>query len=343
METTNNKRRSIFIHVTVWLILFIVPYLLSYESDQAFRQVVAFSWTPLTLFLFVFYFNYLFLADKLFFDKKIFLFIAINLLVIVAMTALREHFIETYFPRPQISERKGPPRNMIYYVNTISFLVPVVSAVALRAMERLISNEIEKKEVAHQQLKSDLQHLQYQLQPHFFFNSLNNIYALVDISPEKAKSTIHSLGKLMRYLLYETHTDKVPLNKEIDFMVKYIELGKLRLTDKTTVTYNFPKVDATLEVPPLLFISLIENAFKHGVSAQEKSTITFDMSIKDGCIVFKGMNTDFPKNQADKSGSGIGLKNLRERLELLYPNKHYFNTEKKSGQYLVTVEIPING
>lgn len=343
METTNNKRRAIFIHVTVWLALFILPYLLSYESDQAFRHVVAFSWIPLTLFFVVFYFNYLFLADKLFFDKKIFWFILINILIIVAMTVLREFFIETYFPRPQNGDGKGPPRNMVFYVHTLSFLVPVVSAVALRAMERLIGSEIEKKEAAHQQLKSDLQHLQYQLQPHFFFNSLNNIYALVDISPEKAKSTIHSLGKLMRYLLYETHTEKVPLDKEIDFMVKYIELGKLRLTHKTTVTYNFPKVDTTMEVPPLLFISLIENAFKHGVSAQEKSTIAFELSIQDDSIVFKGVNTDFPKNQADKSGSGIGLKNLRERLELLYPNKHYFNTEKKSGQYLVTVEIPING
>ena len=344
MEAIKNKRRNVYFHVMVWVVLFCFPYLLSYDTDQAFKHVVAFSWTPLFLYMVVFYLNYLFLADKLFFSKRILFFIGINILVVIAMIGLREWFTESFFPRPQRGDGNGPPRTMVYYVQTLSFLVPIVWAVALRAMERLIKTETEKKEVAHQQLKSDLQHLQYQLQPHFFFNSLNNIYALVDISPEEAKSTIHSLGKLMRYLLYDTHVEKVPLAKEIDFMVKYIELGKLRLTDKTSVEYDFPKIDPSVEVPPLLFISLIENAFKHGVSAQEESKISFSLSLKGNeKLIFKGENTDFPKTHTDQSGSGIGLRNLKERLELLYPNKHSFSTKTQAGQFFITVEIPLNG
>ncbi|WP_235856447.1 sensor histidine kinase [Flagellimonas oceanensis] len=343
MGVLNNIWRKIFIHLMVWVVLFSFPYLLSYDTDQAFKHVVAFSWIPLFLYMVTFYLNYVFFADKLFFQKRIIVFIVINILLVVVMIGFREWFTELFFPRPQMDDGKGPPRTMVYYVQALSFLVPIVWAVSLRTMERLNKSEAEKKEAAHQQLKSDLQHLHYQLQPHFFFNSLNNIYALVDISPEEAKSTIHSLSKLMRYLLYDTRTEEVPLKMELDFMEKYIELSKLRLTEKTKVTYNFPKLDDNIKVPPLLFISLIENAFKHGVSAQEESCIAFDIAMHGDRIVFKGWNTDFPKTHTDHSGSGIGLRNLQERLELLYPNEHSFDHEISSGYYHVKVETPLKG
>ncbi|SFC15393.1 Histidine kinase [Flagellimonas taeanensis] len=339
-----NKRRNVFLHVMVWSVLFFFPFILSYNTEQAFRHVVAFSWVPLMLYMLVFYLNYLFLADRFFFSKRMLLFIGINILIIGILIWLRELGMDRFFPRPLNGEvGKGPPRKMVLYIQTLSFLVPIAWAVGQRAMERLIRTENERREAAHQQLKSDLQHLQYQLQPHFFFNSLNNIYALVDISPEDAKSTIHSLGKMMRYLLYDTHTEKVPLAKEIGFMIKYIELGKLRLSEKTQVDYNFPEVEPSVMVPPLLFISLIENALKHGVSAHEESSIFFHMELNnDQRIIFKGRNTDFPKTDSDKSGSGIGMKNLKDRLELLYPNDYFFHTETKSGIFHVIMEIPLH-
>jgi len=340
MDFFSNKRRKVFFHLMVWMVLFFFPYLLSYDTDQAFEHVLAFSWIPLLLYMAIFYLNYIFLADKFFFQKRIIAFILINVLVVVTMIGFRELFTGQFLPRPPSGGGNGPPRTMVYYVQTLSFLVPVVWAVSMRTMERLNRSESEKKEAAHEQLKSDLQHLQYQLQPHFFFNSLNNIYALVDISPEEAKSTIHSLSKLMRYLLYDTRAEKVPLRMELDFMGKYIELSKLRLTDKTKVTYNFPKVDNSITVPPLLFISLIENAFKHGVSAQEESCIAFDLALDGKKIVFKGWNTDFPKTHTDKSGSGIGLRNLKERLVLLYPGNHIFEHQISRDNFQVTVEIP---
>ncbi|WP_318345135.1 sensor histidine kinase [Flagellimonas baculiformis] len=341
MGALKNKWRTVFFHVMVWMVLFSFPYILSYDTDQAFKHVFAFSWIPLFLYMVVFYLNYIYLADKLFFSNQKVVFIIANVVLVILMIGIREGLTEYFFPRPNRGDGSGPPRTMVYYVQTLSFLVPIVWAAALRTMERLIKSEVEKKEAANQQLKSDLQHLQYQLQPHFFFNSLNNIYALVNISPEKAKSTIHSLSKLMRYLLYDTRTELVPLSMEIEFLVKYIELSKLRLTDKTKVEYQFPKPDSKVKVPPLLFISLIENAFKHGVSAQEESKILFEIAYDNKKIVFKGENTDFPKTHKDESGSGIGLRNLKDRLELLYPNKHYFHTEVESGHFHVTLEIPL--
>ena len=209
----------------------------------------------------------------------------------------------------------------------------------MKTTKRWEKTEAERKEATNFKLQSELQHLHYQLQPHFFFNSLNNIYSMVDFSPEEAKSSIHSLSKLMRYMLYETNMELVPLSKEIDFMKKYITLMKLRVSDKTTVNFNFPSEETEFNIAPLLFISLIENAFKHGVSASKESSINIQMNCKEKTVIFTVENDNFPKKTDDKSGSGIGLQNLEKRLQLLYPNKHIFETTIKNNRFIATLEI----
>jgi LytS/YehU family sensor histidine kinase len=227
------------------------------------------------------------------------------------------------------------------YIDIISFSVPIIFSLALKTIQRWVKTEAERVEAANIKLQSELQHLKYQLQPHFFFNSLNNIYSLVDISPEMAKQTIHSLGKLMRYLLYETNNEKVSLIKEINFMTNYIELMKLRMNDATQVHYSFPVLKQDLNIAPLLFISLIENAFKHGVSADKASPIVFEMKIDDKHLTFYSENHNFPKTETDKSGSGIGLDNLEKRLSLLYPEKHSFTEKVEKDIFSVNLQIEI--
>jgi LytS/YehU family sensor histidine kinase len=133
----------------------------------------------------------------------------------------------------------GPPFKMFIYVQMLLYLAPLLFSIAIKTTKQWVKTETERKEAANIKLQSELQHLHYQLQPHFFFNSLNNIYSLVDISPDQAKTSIHSLSKLMRYMLYETNMELVPLSKEIDFMEKYIDLMKLRVSDKTKVSFEF--------------------------------------------------------------------------------------------------------
>ncbi|MGB5555242.1 MAG: histidine kinase, partial [Flavobacteriaceae bacterium] len=203
---------------------------------------------------------------------------------------------------------------MFIYIQMVSYMAPLLFSIAVKSTKRWVKTEAERKEAENVKLQSELQHLHYQLQPHFFFNSLNNIYSLVDSSPDQAKSSIHSLSKLMRYMLYETNMELVPLSKEIDFMKKYIDLMKLRVSDKTMVNYSFPSEETPIRIAPLLFISLIENAFKHGVSATKTSQIDITMTCYDGTIKFSVENTNFPKKTEDKSGSGIGLQNLEKRL-----------------------------
>ncbi|MFB9053642.1 sensor histidine kinase [Formosa undariae] len=339
-----NKNITIFLHLLVWLTLFCLPYLLSYSEEQELDRVKAHFWIPLFFSVIIFYFNYFVLIDRFLFPKKTILFIVLNTAIIGLFLFLKEYIEDNYFQdilkkRFENTSREEPPFKIAIYIQLLSYLAPLFFAVALKSTKRWVKTEAERKEAANFKLKSELQHLRYQLQPHFFFNSLNNIYSLVDISPEQAKSTIHSLSKLMRYLLYETNIEEVPLSKEVDFMKKYLDLMKLRISDKTHVVYQFPSGITAIKIAPLLFISLIENAFKHGVSANKESEIKIAMSAEGSTVRFKIENANFPKQSDDKSGSGIGLQNLKKRLDLLYPNKHIFNTDIIEGQFIVDLQI----
>lgn len=339
MFKKRNKVLTIILHCMVWLILFGMPYLLQSDQKENLVRVTAHTILPMFSYATIFYGNYFFLIRKYLFDKKLLWFILINALLIGGlvwgMFEFRSYIFEELLKEE--TRREGPPRQFFIYIDILASTVPVVFSIALKTTERWVRTETERKEAANIKLQSELQHLKYQLQPHFFFNSLNNIYSLVDISPEKAKETLHSLGKLMRYLLYDTETEKVLLQKEINFMIMYIELMKLRFSDKTQVHYSFPDDKNNISVAPLLFISLIENAFKHGISATQNSTISFTMNITDTSIQFISENRNFAKDEKDKSGSGIGIQNLEKRLQLLYPERHSFTKEVEGDMFRVVL------
>jgi len=344
MNLVKSKSATIFFHLMTWLVLFCLPYLLSSGQNQEVKNVLVFSWTPMFFFAILFYINYFLLIERFLFQKKTVLYILINCsliaLLILINTELKDAFFSQVFKNGNDNFHR-PPRKFFIYIDIISFIVPVIFSLALKTIERWIKTEAERKEAANIKLQSELQHLKYQLQPHFFFNSLNNIYSLVDFSPEMAKQTIHSLGKLMRYLLYETNNEKVSLQKEIIFMTNYIELMKLRLTDNTKVTYSFPDLKEDLLIAPLLFISLIENAFKHGVSADKSTEIIFKLTVTDNNVVFYSENFNFPKSEMDKSGSGIGLDNLEKRLALLFPGKHSFVEQIVDDKFVVSLKLEV--
>lgn len=274
----NNKKIKVLSHLLTWLVLFSMPYLLSYGQSQDINRIIAHFWIPLVFSAVIFYCNYFVLIDRFLFTKKTIWFIAVNAFLIAFFLFLKE-YIEGALFQEFLRKSSGdtnavrPPFKITIYVQLVSYMAPLLFSIAIKTTQRWVKTEAERKEAANFKLQTELQHLHYQLQPHFFFNSLNNIYALVDVSPDQAKTSIHSLSKLMRYLLYETNVELVPLSKEIDFMKKYIDLMKLRVTDKTVVNYSFPDKETGIKIAPLLFISLIENAFKHGVSASKESLI----------------------------------------------------------------------
>lgn len=338
-----NKKITIFSHVFAWLVFLSMPYLLSYGQEQDINRIIGHFWIPIAFYAVNFYTNYFILIDKFLFANKIVLFIVINIALIALSVSLKEFFEYLFFEdtlkRSIKNKESGPPINMFIYVQMLSYMVPLLFSITIKTTKRWVKTESERKEAINFKLQSELQHLHYQLQPHFFFNSLNNIYALVDISPDQAKSSIHSLSKLMRYMLYDTSEETVSLSKEIDFMKKYIELMKLRVSYKTKITYTFPSEETEIRIAPLLFISLIENAFKHGVSANKESEINLQMSVEEKIVKFTIENNNLPKKTDDKSGSGIGLPNIEKRIALLYPDKSKFKTFVKEKRFIATLEI----
>jgi sensor histidine kinase YesM len=318
------------IHILIWFLLFFLPYMMFPRIGDEFRPGLS-HLIPLICYAIIFYINYLVLTDKLLFERRFVWYCLINALLLLFFLCI--NWILLVWLRPKLPElettrrlfmgKHMDPSNFFVIKDFFSLFIPIIFAIALRAMERWIRTEAEKKEIENKNLESELEHLRYQLQPHFFFNSLNNIYSLIELSPNKAQDTVLGLSKLMRYLLYETNHKEVDLAHEISFLINYIKLMEIRQSDKTTTTFSFPEIEEKRYfVAPLLFISMIENAYKHGVSATRPSKIYFGIELKEDHLLFISGNTNFPKNESDISGSGIGLDNLRKRLELLYPGHH---------------------
>lgn len=333
-------------HLFVWGMLFMMPYLLSSGQNFSFPFIFEAMWTPLLLSAILFYLNYFVLVNKLLFTKKTLMFIAANLLLVVVSTGIRFILMEYMMRGPDLPEgfptdEHRPPLKVFVYLDGLSFIIPVAFSVTLKTFERWLSTDREKKELENARLQSELEHLKYQLQPHFFFNSLNNIFALVDLAPDKAKMSILALSTLMRYLLYESNVPRISLKKEIDFIDKYIELMQLRTSLNTSVKTHFDKVRPEMVIAPLLLIPLIENAFKHGISAAGPNLINFKLEVNGNHVVFETRNKNYPATTADRSGSGIGLMNVRTRLGLIYPEDHVFSTGIHDGEFVARLEINV--
>ena len=189
-------------------------------------------------------------------------------------------------------------------------------------------------------LEQQLEYLKYQINPHFFMNTLNNIHALVDIDAEKAKSTILELSKMMRFILYEGDKQGVPLTREFDFIRNYITLMELRYTDKVQIRVNLPQQAPDRLIPPLMLITFIENAFKHGISYQHPSFIDIMVDIQDDRLHFTCSNSKAEKPNQEKGG--VGLTNVRKRLKLLYDNNYTLHIQDNSDTYQVQLTIPLS-
>ena len=195
------------------------------------------------------------------------------------------------------------------------------------------------KELEAENTKQRLESLRYQINPHFLMNTLNNIHALVDIDPEKAKESIEEFSKMMRILLYEGDAPTIPLSKELDFIEHFISLMRLRYTeDALRIETVFPEERCNAVVPPLVMASFVENAFKHGVSYSEKSFIRVKVELQKGKVVFHCANSSHPAERDERHG--IGLENIRKRLTLLYGESYTLSIDTDEGRYDVLLVIP---
>jgi len=291
-------------------LIMLSPALISYISSGNSRLVVESMWIAfywLAPAMGVYLVNFYLFVPLLWVRHRFWLFGVANvLLLIISNLHLINNDINTlpdYF-------RAG--YSLFLIISLLLSVMAIGVALSIRYMMR--RSERRQKEV-----EAELAWLKNQINPHFLFNTLNNISSLAQIDADETQEAIMQLSDLLRYAMYETNKPKVRLDGEVEFMRNYIELMKLRCNEMTKVDAQFTIHNAQSEVAPLLFISLVENAFKHGMNSNEPASINIRLEQQDDTLVFVCDNTNNPKPTKDRSGSGIGLENTRRRLDLLYP------------------------
>lgn len=201
----------------------------------------------------------------------------------------------------------------------------------------------QRERLEKQDLERQLEYLRYQVNPHFFMNTLNNIHALVDINPERAKTTIVELSKMMRYILYEGDKKYIPVQREALFLNNYIELMRLRYSSRVSISLDMPEMMPDVMLPPLLLIIFVENAFKHGVSYAAPSFIDIKVEVTQDKLKFRCRNSrQEQKPDEKKKKGGVGLANARRRLDLLFPNRYNLEIKENDKEYDVHLEIPLS-
>lgn len=242
---------------------------------------------------------------------------------------------------PGQQRQSGDPRPIPPYANFLIFSILLVGFdTGIKATLRWNEVEQEKVRLEKENIDTQLVILRNQVSPHFFMNTLNNIHSLIDINTGEAKEAVIKLSKIMRYLLYENEDEKTTLKREIAFLESYIDLMKLRFSDKVSITLNVPAIIPDKSIPPFLFTSIIENAFKHGISYQGNSFINIDMTVGDNRILLMVRNSKAQNNKAG-DGSGLGLENTRKRLDLLFGGNYHLDIIDTETQFTVNLSIPV--
>ena len=352
-KTSNSNYFVIVAQTVAWALMFLTPALssLSMAGDYAsVSKAIQYAIRTAGPMCVLYFLNYFVLVPKLLLGPKTrrVWFFVINAVLILGwctyMFAIRGPLGPSGRPRgprpnPYIDPKVFLRMRLIHaFTRFLTYCLVVTIAYGVRkiieANKLLMKYEQERRNAA----EAELSWLKNQLNPHFLFNTLNNISSLTQIDPDKAQDSIGQFSDLLRYALYDSDRETVPVEGEVEFMKNYIDLMQLRCNDLTRVSSSFD-VKSGLQIAPLLFISLLENAFKHGVNARRESFVTIDMHMDGGDLVFHSENSLFEKPQSEEIGSGIGLENMKRRLDLTYPGAYAYDVEEGDGTYKASVRI----
>ncbi len=342
-------------HIIGFLLIAILPMFIFDASEERIK-VWTYKYYYQVIFLFVaFYANYLIFMPRFFIAKQKTKFYLSLVLLSVFLLTFSQYFskrIELFQPPKQsVSEQKNiidkVDANLLglhpRLLDDVLLLLLVFGfSTGMGILQKSRKEEEEKKELDKANVETELAFLKNQINPHFFFNSLNNIYALVELDGQKAQKAIEELSSLMRYLIYESNVEHVALEKEFNFTRNYIALMKQRLSSKVSLSVDIQEDIPAIDIPPLLFISFIENAFKHGISYRDNSFIDIKLQVVNKKIIFSCKNS-IPDSKQQKIGTagGVGISNIKKRLELLYDNRADLDISETDNVFNVKLEIPL--
>ena len=353
----NKRLVQIIIHITAWVCFLVVPFVF-YPRPRDFsffkeRYLSAFFIANNILLIIFYYLNtYLFIPKWL--EHKKFAIYGITILALLifygCFPRIYHYFFGSFQPAMPPGMRPPPPggrpRNfnqpLLYPGNIAVFLLIFVFSTGIRVISQWLHSEQRNKEIATEKLQAELSFLKAQINPHFLFNTLNNIYALASDKSEKTAPAVMKLSNIMRYVLTEARNDMVPLEKEIQFTTNYIELQKMRLTDRSSIDFTVKGDPTGRHIAPLLLLPFVENAFKYGVSTREPSPIRILLEIKDNSLYFsinnhKHINTTLKVSD----NTGIGINNARRRLDLLYDDRHQLTIGDQANEFTVQLNIQV--
>ena len=370
-KSTNFKVIEISVFAMIWLAIFSIPFFQNRLFNIIDWDKVLGEWIRIFSFLVIFILNTFIFVPKILFRKNYASYVGITLtstLVIIAIIIFIQVLITpvhpvsmppmdlgpgmppmelgSKMPPPMGFKTPAPPEQksifMTFTDNLIISILVIAAGTAFKMMSQWLNEEDRRKDMEKEQLRTEIALLRHQVSPHFFMNTLNNIHALVDINTETAKDAIIRLSTLMRYLLYDTAHGQTSLKKEIEFIESYITLMQLRFSEKVKISINVPQNVPDIQIPPMLFISFLENAFKHGVSYQATSFVYFSIEIAENKLYCNIKNSKQRiKENFDKSYSGIGLTNIRKSLELLFAREYTLNIIENEKEFEVKLIIPI--
>jgi two-component system LytT family sensor kinase len=351
---------QIIIHIAAWSCFLLLPFLFYPRPREMDYTFFIEHFTTLfivnTAFIIAFYYfnTYLFLPRL--FDRKQFIGYSVLILALLVFYGFLPRIYHgifgwppplqtSSFPRP--GGGPGGPggrgyRPLINSVNILIFLLVFVFSTGIRVINEWLRSEQRNKEIANEKLKAELSFLKAQINPHFLFNTLNNIYALASAQSEHTAAAVMKLSSIMRYVLTEARNDLVPLEKEIQFTTHYIELQKMRLTDKTIIEFTVEGDPLGRQIAPLLLLPFVENAFKYGISTRERSPISILLEIKRDYLYFSICNHKHLNTMLRVSDTtGIGISNTRRRLDLFYEDRYALDIQDKTNEFSVKLKIPV--
>jgi two-component system LytT family sensor kinase len=347
------KYYSILAHILLWTLLgFIyiahIPLTIGllFPKEYWIKQSVS-----LVLLIGLYYWNTEVLVPRLLYRHKTAKFVALHIFIIATLYGggyLYESWVHLSEGIEQSINDKfvGKLRISLHGINFDTTLLLTSCLLAglgtSISITRLWQNDLLKsQQLVQKQLDSELSFLKAQIHPHFFFNTLNNIYSLTFIDVENSRASLHKLSRMMRYLLYETQNDRTSLQREIEFVRDYIALMQLRLNDHTTVEFTEPRSTTERSIAPMILLPFVENAFKHGIHSVKESRISINIRQDCNLLVLEVENTFFGKRDRDIDDGGIGLANTRRRLELIYADHYRLNYGPAEDKYSVRLELQL--
>ena len=321
-----DKRLKTFMHIVFWAFMFLSPMQYMRGTGMSMTQYLMNCMSPL-LMMVVFYANYKWLTPKYFVSGKHRYFTVINFVMIVTFSIFLHYWMDYTRDlfQPVVRRYRDPDTldDFLFFVrDCINFCIFATAATCIKLAQQWLWADKALKAAEAAKVAAELGNLRSQINPHFLLNTLNNIYALTAIDTDRAQNAIQQLSKLLRHMLYDNQEAEVPLKDEITFLDNYINLMKIRLPKTVDVKFLRDVQNPDIRVAPLVFISLVENAFKHGISPTEPSFVHITLTQKGNDLSVTIENSNYPKSEDDRSGHGIGLQQVQRRLDLSYYNRY---------------------